>query len=97
VAAHILEGEGAVVTDEIERGNTVVISVDRFAVDDAGARAQGRGAASPTFTALALDGQAIMSPDCIPLGLTKNEKQFSGTHYRHTAGVSERAYVERNC
>ena len=23
--------------------------------------------------------------------MTKNEKQFSGAHYRHTAGVSERA------
>src|SRR5262249_41362732 len=30
----------AVVTDEIERGNTVVIAGDSFAVDDAGARAQ---------------------------------------------------------
>jgi len=28
------------VTDEIERGNTVVIAGDSFAVDDAGARAQ---------------------------------------------------------
>jgi hypothetical protein len=30
----------AVVTDEIERGNAVVIAGDSFAVDDAGARAQ---------------------------------------------------------
>ena len=30
----------AVVTDKIERGNAVVIAGDRFAVDDAGARAQ---------------------------------------------------------
>ena len=30
----------AVVTDEIERGNTVVIAGDGFTVDDAGARAQ---------------------------------------------------------
>jgi glucose-6-phosphate dehydrogenase assembly protein OpcA len=30
----------AVVTDEIERGNAVVIASDRLAVDDAGARAQ---------------------------------------------------------
>jgi len=29
-----------VVTDEIERGNAVVIAGDSFAVDDAGARAQ---------------------------------------------------------
>jgi hypothetical protein len=31
---------GAVVTDEIERGNAVVIAGDSFAVDDAGPRAQ---------------------------------------------------------
>ena len=31
----------AVVTDEIERGNAVVIASDSFAVDDAGARAYG--------------------------------------------------------
>src|SRR5262245_30126378 len=30
----------AVVTDEIERGNAVVIAGDSFAIDDAGARAQ---------------------------------------------------------
>src|SRR5438445_10022453 len=30
----------AVVTDEVERGNAVVIASDRFAIDDAGARAQ---------------------------------------------------------
>jgi hypothetical protein len=30
----------ALVTDEIERGNTVVIAGDSFAVDDAGPRAQ---------------------------------------------------------
>jgi hypothetical protein len=29
----------AVRTDEIERGNAVVIAGDRFAIDDAGARA----------------------------------------------------------
>ena len=32
----------AVVTDEIERGNAVVIASDSFAIDDAGARAQPR-------------------------------------------------------
>ena len=32
----------AVVTDEIERGNAVVIAGDSFAVDDAGARPQPR-------------------------------------------------------
>src|SRR6516225_10099701 len=32
----------ALVTDEIERGDAVVIARDRFAVDDAGARAQVR-------------------------------------------------------
>src|SRR5262249_25303617 len=83
---------GAVGTDEIECVNPVLIAGNSLAVDDAS-----RGAASPTFTALTLDGQAIISPDCVPLGLTKNEKQFSGAHYRHTAGVSERAYVEPNC
>src|SRR5262249_62011217 len=31
---------GALVTDEIERSNAVVIAGDRFAIDDAGARAQ---------------------------------------------------------
>ena len=31
---------GAVVTDEIERGNAVVIARNRFVIDDAGARAQ---------------------------------------------------------
>ena len=30
----------AVVTDEIERGNAIVIASDSFAIDDAGARAQ---------------------------------------------------------
>ena len=30
-------------------------------------------AASPTFTTSALDGGTIISPDCVPLGLTKNE------------------------
>jgi len=24
-------------------------------------------------------------------------RAFSGAHYRHTAGVSERAYLKRNC
>jgi hypothetical protein len=50
----------AAVANEIERGNAVVIAGDSFAVDDAS-----RGAASPTFTALTLDGQAIISPDCV--------------------------------
>jgi hypothetical protein len=31
---------GALVTDEIERGNAIVIAGDSFAVDDAGARAK---------------------------------------------------------
>jgi predicted transcriptional regulator len=44
---------------------------DSFAVDDAS-----RSAASPTFTALTLDGQAIISPDCVPLGLTKMKSNF---------------------
>jgi predicted transcriptional regulator len=34
------------------------------------------GAASPTFTPSALDGQAIISPDCVPLGLTKMNSDF---------------------
>ena len=33
-------------------------------------------AASPTFTAFALDGQAIISPDRVPLGLTKMNSDF---------------------
>src|SRR5262249_44758611 len=35
-----------------------------------------RGAASPTFTMSALDGQASISPDCVPLGLTKMNSNF---------------------
>jgi hypothetical protein len=27
-----------------------------------------------------------MSPGCVSLGLTKNEKRFSRAHHRHTAG-----------
>ena len=34
------------------------------------------GAASPTFTTSALDGQAIISPDRVPLGLTKMNSDF---------------------
>ena len=36
----------------------------------------GHGAASPTFTAFALDGQAVISPDRVPLGLTKMNSDF---------------------
>src|SRR5262245_51852402 len=36
----------------------------------------GHGAASPTFTAFALDGQAIISPDPVPLRLTKMNSDF---------------------
>src|SRR5262245_3893389 len=34
------------------------------------------GAASPTFTTSALDGRAIISPDRVPLGLTKMNSDF---------------------
>ena len=40
-------------------------------------------------------GRAIISADCVPLGMTKNEKQFSGAHYRHPNGLTSSEIAER--
>jgi translation elongation factor P/translation initiation factor 5A len=50
-------GQGsAVVTNEIERGNTVVIAGDSLAIDDTGARAYGKAGSIAHYGALAIRG-----------------------------------------
>ena len=61
----------AAVANEIERGDAIVIAGDSFAVDNAGARAQAVAQHPQHSQRWALDGQAILSPDCLSHGPTK--------------------------